>query len=178
MVLIFVIKAMYKFILFTTFLLIILSLASCNSSRSEVKKELNSTTDDSEIFFKNVRQLYYSVNENSSAHLNTYKLKKQPASQYPEIKIIHNWSEDKAYVMLSFEEELILTLTNECDSTFHFNGNSMTNHLKCADFIFFAIKNGCTIISANDSLKILSTPEEKKAFTVTMKDFYNLTNRK
>ncbi|WP_026999138.1 hypothetical protein [Eisenibacter elegans] len=61
------------------------------------------TPDDAELFFKNVRQIYYDREEPPNTHITLYRLKKRvKTADTPLINlaIAHNWRFDEAYLVV------------------------------------------------------------------------------
>jgi len=88
------------------YLYIFIFLLSCQpyKDRRIDFEQLNfTTTDPSELFFKNVRQLYYEKEEWREAKLNVYRYKDLNLGEdYPIINpaIVINWYSDEAYILL------------------------------------------------------------------------------
>ena len=61
-----------------------------------------STRDDTEIFFKNIRQSYYDLMELKEAKLNIFRWSDSPDISKPTVQlaIIHNWYEDEAFIWI------------------------------------------------------------------------------
>ena len=96
--------------LFTAAFLLVL--ASCNPAKD---KQVNQqklrfkTTDDAELFFKNVRQLYYEVQDMDAAGMRIYRKKdRYTGNEHPTLNlaIVHSWRNDEAYVILEPNEAM------------------------------------------------------------------------
>ncbi len=91
---------------FCAFFVLLLVLFSC---KIDQKKKVDpgapdfSTTDDSELFFRNLRQPFYDKEELTEAKLNQYRLSARVTDvQKPIINlcIVENWRFDEAYILL------------------------------------------------------------------------------
>ena len=130
------------------------------------------TTDSGELFFHNLRKSEYLIEENKAARLRIYSHKDQQDTSLIAIKLIHNWREDKAYLMLSIDsmDDEIPFLTPS--DTIVFTGQNIQNHFDCAHFLYRAHMNEQPVLVKNDSLNI------HESFIMTMKDFLQLVSKK
>jgi hypothetical protein len=92
------------------YLLIFLISVSCNADKTkkiDAEKSKFSTSDASELFFKNVRQRYYDREEMAASKLNIYRIQERNQRvDYPHLQlaIVINWRYDEAYILLEPNE--------------------------------------------------------------------------
>mgnify|MGYP001828815496 CR=1 FL=1 len=104
-----------------------------------------STTDPSELFFKNVRQSYYDLEERQDARMNVFRMSTNDRDSLElYVAIIHHWALDKAYLWLEpgagMPEQFDLTIITEgSGQTISFDGSSPMNHLEVATAIFHGL---------------------------------------
>lgn len=85
-------------------------LIACNSKtqKENTDKEVSfKTRADTEIFFKNVRQLYYDVEIQENTKLNLYRFKTRkinPKEPILDLTIAHNWRYSEAYILVNLNE--------------------------------------------------------------------------
>lgn len=173
-------------------LLLFIFLSSCRIDGNDKvdQEELNfKTTDDSEIFFKNVRQLYYDLEEMQAANLNVYRIKERSVSaDYPVINlaIVWNWLKDEAYILIEPNETLIeedpivvqwkIPDTGESGSLEYSPGNTMVQ-LSFATELYNGILNNHTFETTVNGLRkpLLDIHKDREAFRKTMADYFRLT---
>ena len=173
-------------------LLLLLVLGACKIDGKEEIEQNNlnfSTTDDSELFFKNVRQLYYDLEEIPAANLNVFRIKERTMeAEYPVVNlaIVWNWLQDEAYILLEpneilADEDPIVVYwdnpsTNETGQFTYEKGNN-TRQLLFATDLYNGITNGCDFkIQVNgESLSLLEKRGDREAFRKTMSDYFRLT---
>jgi len=181
---------MIKSISLTLFLVVFISACRIDGNDTVGQEELNfSTTDDSEIFFKNVRQLYYDLEEIQAANLNVFRIKERSVSEdYPVINlaIVWNWLKDEAYILIEPNEILIeedplvvhwrSPVSGEEGIIEYSQGNTMAQ-LTFANELYNGILNNYTfeIISNGLSEPLLKANKDREAFRKTMADYFRLT---
>ena len=173
--------------------LMIVVLTACNPDK---KKKVDQTTisfttnDASKLFFKNVRQSYYDLEEMEAAKMEIYRLKKRSESQERpviNIAIVNNWRYDEAYLVLEPNGRLNLAAlkitwknseTGESGSISFENGNK-ESIVHFADQIYDHIQDGSqfTAIINDGEESILELAEDREAFRITMVDYYRLVQR-
>lgn len=175
-----------------TILLLVFLCASCQITGPEevMEKDLNfSTTDDSELFFKNVRQLSYDLEEFPDANLNVYRVKDRPGEvDYPSIDlaIVWNWLKDEAYILLEpnivlEEEDPIVVFWSNRDTgetgTYRYEkGNNMVQ-LSHATKIYNGLMKDyyLEIWAEGRRHSFLEAAKDREAYRKTMVDYYRLT---
>lgn len=155
-------------------------LLGCVEVKTNEQGLSNVVTQDRAIFFKNLRQSNYLVTEYQEAGINSFRHKKSNSFQ-TYVVINHHWRDDKASVMLNFdniETPVKLVISRE-DSIFEssFEGANIEEHLITTLNLYKALSSDFSIFAATnpDTLEILSDAEEKKIFQITVKDYLILT---
>ncbi|OEK07116.1 hypothetical protein [Roseivirga misakiensis] len=166
---------------------------SCNPDKRTVVDQASVTfaTDDaSELFFKNVRQLYYNTEVMEEAKLNIFRLKKRDLSNDRPIinlAIVNNWRFDEAYLLLE-PNDLIGqadTITIKWSNADGNNGEVLyekgnkNKQAEFADSIYAHIQKGSTfsIKIEDDWVAFLDTEKSREAFRITVFDYYKLVKR-
>ncbi|MDQ3394374.1 MAG: hypothetical protein M3512_09725 [Bacteroidota bacterium] len=172
------------------YIIILFFFFSCNeTSRKKIKdkKSKFSTSDASEIFFKNVRQRYYDRIEMQEAKLNIYRLQERSLeADYPNIilAIVINWSYDEAYILLEPNELVpeneikIMWVTKDSLSTgnYTFNYGDKISHFEFASQIYSNLNSDHVlfIFSNNENVPFLNNDKDRDTFRKTMRDYYRL----
>lgn len=148
------------------------------------------TTDDSEMFFKNLRQYYYENEIMDSAGLVQLRLKERVTDgdrPLINLMIVNNWRLDRAYLFVEPEGRLsgLDTLkvqwknpeTGETGLYTHAKSN-VREQLAFATALYSSVQQGYALqaITPADTLPVLDTEAEREAFRVTMVDFFRLVN--
>jgi hypothetical protein len=183
--------------LFYTFLLLFFSifLFSCNPDKEKRVSPTtpeNSTTDNSVLFFKNMRSLDYDKKEE-------YKLKREiyvheDANQDTlkpvlNMTIVYLWDKDKAYVITDpnkyienyFDESKNDTLkirwknpkTKAQGTLFYIAGHVDTQY-EFATRLYNSLLDEHDFYMLPNEIPILSTHKEREIFRITMMDYYRL----
>jgi len=141
------------------------------------------TGDDTELFFKNVRQSNYYLEENKAAKFNVFRHEDRLEDVAPAINlaIVINYLQDEAYLLveptedLRQQEEIVVETTNGSEivlSNFSKEGmlefvTQIYEHL-LHDEQFFVLIYG-------DKSPLLANTVAREAFRVTVSDYYRLT---
>jgi hypothetical protein len=167
-------------------LVLCLSLSACHPDKDkliDIDNIRTTTTDASELFFKNVRQSDYALEENKEAKMNSFQLKDWPDSSLCTVKVILNWYTDNAYLMFALnpplnpEKGFTLMSTSEQGEikTFFQPGNIRTQIELCATLYNHIKKNDqLQIRQGDETYPFLEKPEEREAFRITVFDFLRL----
>ncbi len=178
---------MYRFLI-----LAILTLAACQMDNG---KAVNTEAfnfrvyDDTQIFFKNIRQSSYELEELKEAKLKVFRLKARKINnEIPQIQlaILVNWMKDEAYVLTepnAFFEDVEIISVDWHDEASDSTGviimaqREKTNMLKFSNQIYEAIISGkkLTVTLNGTTFDFLSDPKEREAFRITMADYFRLT---
>ncbi len=161
---------------------------SCQMDRDKLidrSKFTFRTYDDTEIFFKNMRASYYSMEEVSSAKLQVYRFDRTSEGSWIKIAIVMNWREDMAYIVTELDELLLdeepLTLAwtapDGQEGKIYLEERSREGMLEFATQVYEGIRARHTfrIILLEEPFDFLSEPEDREAFRITVSDYYRLT---
>jgi len=149
------------------------------------------TGDDTELFFKNMRQSYYDLEENKAAKFNVFRFEdrlKTDSIPVINLAIVNNYLHDEAYLLVEPNEYLAdidplkIAFKIEHDSTSkadtvvleQYNHESM---LEFSSQLYEALlKDAKFKVAYEDTWPtILSSKEEREAFRITVSDYYRLT---
>jgi len=175
---------LFSFILFITF--------SCKIDQNKEvdrSKFTFKTGDDTELFFKNVRQLYYEVEEFPNAKLNIYRLRARSLDQSRPVlnlAIAMNWLKDEAYILpepndyLREMDPIIIywaSTTNTDKGKIILKYSTKEANLEFAADIFDGIRNNYTFQLERNKSKIdfLTTQRDREAIRITISDYFRLT---
>ncbi len=143
------------------------------------------TTDSAELFFKNVRQSYYHLEERKQAKMNLFRLSNfSEGGRHPSIQpmIIHHWPIDEASIWLEFDSTFSSPITftlfkDQVSSTVSFNGSSRQEHLKLANSIFEVLLDSGSVRCGGEELFAFGTADRLN-YKVVMNDYYRLVGLK
>lgn len=143
---------------------------------------------DTQLFFKNVRQSYYDLEENKAAKFNVFRFSDRnmnPEEAVLNLAIVINYLQDEAYLLVE-PSELLADENIELRAEHPTTGESVSLHLVAAnregmlDFctsVYELIVQGYDIeMKLREKRQpILNTPETREAFRITVSDYYRLT---
>ena len=171
-------------------LFMLAGLVSCNidKDRSVDRGKFEFRTgDDTELFFKNVRQSDYNMEDNQAAGLRVFRHENiLPADGVPVIvpAIVMNILKDEAYILLEpgngLEDEdpltLVLSGTGQSD-TLKLEIPNRENNLEFATRIYEHIQQGGSfrVMVKGSYADFLTDSRYREAFRITMSDYYRLT---
>jgi hypothetical protein len=167
-------------------------IAACESKRKEVNEAAAkyTTSDASEIFFRNVRSLYYEKTAMEEARLDVYRLKERPqADDYPllHLSIVVNWRYDEAYVLTEPNAylqqmdtiKIIWQDSLQDDSgAFQFSGGNKDDHFRLATQLYHSIQaqRKLYILHNDQKIPFMQQREAREAFRKTMGDYFRLVD--
>jgi len=176
----------------TNLLLLVVALlgvsCSIDNGREVDRKDFSfKTYDDTELFFKNMRQSYYDMEEIPAAKIKVFRFKKKNEMEVRllGVAIVMEWVNDRANILV--EPDLVLgsmsTLKVVCSSPDHqptiiaMDAAGRESMLEFATQIYEGIsqKRQFHTIVGTDSIPILTNRVAREAFRVTMSDYYRLT---
>lgn len=178
---------------FTTALLFSVLLAACNpdkNRRADPEKIKFTTTDDAELFFKNLRQQNYDKEELPAARLDVFRHSdrtKEPSYPFLQLAMVVNWRNDEAYMLLEPNEKINTDVPVEIrwiDKTtgesgvYTFDYGNKEEHLRFAGELYGSILDGHELEYLSGPEKVISfmeKPKEREIFRISMFDFYRLT---
>lgn len=176
------------------FLITSIALAACNLDKDtqvDDKKSKFTTSDASELFFKNVRQIYYDQEEMAAAKLNVFRLgDRSRADDYPVINlaIASNWRYDEAYLLVepnAYLEKLdSIRVTWKAPESAQTGTYRWVRGNKEAQFVFASqlyrsVQQGHQLYVTNargEQEKLLDRYDDREAFRKTMFDYYRLVD--
>ena len=144
--------------------------------------------DDSELFFRNVRQIYYD-RSSPDGTWQAYRFSKHySGNDRPVIipVIVINWMKDEAYLLIETndllsEEEFLTVVITDIDSlktdTITLNQRGRERMLEFGSQLYEAIMSNQEIKVQKDGdfIPILTEELDKEAFRITLADYYRLT---
>ena len=177
------------------FFLIALIISACNLDKNTTVDETKAkftTSDASELFFKNVRQVRYDQQEMAEAKLNVFRWgKRSLAEDYPVINlaIAINWRYDEAYVLtepnayLQGMDSIRITWQDSVrqqrgEYRWSTAGNK-ESQFTLASQLYRSIQQGHQLYITNPlgkEEKLLARYEEREALRITMFDYYRLVD--
>jgi hypothetical protein len=172
-------------------LMILLLLLGCKIDREKKvarEKFTFEMGDDSELFFRNVRQIYYD-RSSPDGTWQAYRFSDRYLGNDRAVitpVIVINWLKDEAYLlietndMLTNEDELSVIITDQAKSvsdTLLLKERGRERMLEFGSRLYEALqaKKELTILSQGAYVPVLSEDLDREAFRVTMADFYRLT---
>lgn len=174
-----------------TALLLILLLVGCKIDRDKPVDRNKFTfhmADDDNLFFRNVRQIYYN-RYSPDGKWQAYRFKDfYEGNDRPLIipVIVINWLQDEAYLLidtnefLSDEDHLSVviaeTIQHKAD-TISLSQRGRENMLEFASKIYEGIQQQrkMHVKSKNEYLPLLVNDDDRESFRITMSDYYRLT---
>lgn len=180
-------KNLYVLILLFSFL------TACDPDR---KKKIDSNTskfetlDSSELFFKNMRQTYYDIEQKKDAGIEIYKLQDRLSDSTQaliDLSIVFNWRVDKAFIYIEpnsfFTDSSNFTIiwqdtVTQTQGEFQFFKGDRESHFHFSSEIYNSILDEKKLFykKENKLIPILDTEVERDVFRVTMFDFLRLVN--
>ena len=171
------------------FLIILLQACNADQSKKVDVEELDFETDDaSELFFKNIRQSSYLVEENSETGLFLFRHKEWPEDEKGAAfvpVIVFNWRHDNAYMMiewLSFEEEempieLLVHHHEQEPQRITYTTGNMKEQLFFLTRVYNALLDGASITIVEDGVPqpFFVTDHQRQLFRIIMFDYFRLT---
>lgn len=142
--------------------------------------------DDAELFFRNVRQIFYD-RSSPDGKWQAYRFgKRYQGTERPSINsvIVINWLKDEAYLLIEENEPLTpedflqLQITSKKDTTIiDLKERGRERMLEFGSQIYEAIlaKNSIYVLYKSEYVPIFTDESEQEAFRITMSDFYRLT---
>lgn len=147
------------------------------------------TTDDSFLFFKNVRQIYYDFQDLPEARWHAFRLSDRSKSEEKPVLspvIVIDWFKSEAYLLvepnafLQDEPELIIHERNsKSDNVYEYSlkERGRENMLEFATKIYEGImsENEFYIKSNNQFIPLFTEDEDRENFRIVLADYYRLT---
>jgi hypothetical protein len=177
-----------KMSLFFGLIVLFTACTSDADKRIDAEKLEFNTTDESELYFKNVRQSEYDLAEMENAGINIFRAKSRTAeADYPllTLAIAHNWRIDKCYLFLEPsesmpKEEFDLIIVDEKTSERKELKYTAEDHIddksRVVVDLYTAIQDGKKIFWNNGSseVEILDKQADRESFRITALDYYKM----
>ncbi len=166
---------------------------ACNpdKQRKVASEQVKFTTSDaSELFFRNVRQLYYDKTVMEEAKLDVYRIKERSEAESQPIvnlAIAVNWRFDEAYLLVEpnpfFQHiDTIQVIWQDTvrqeDGIFYFMNGNKEAHFEFASQLYNSLLGAqqLFIINNQERFPLLQNDDEREAFRKTMVDYYRLVD--
>ena len=147
------------------------------------------TTDDAELFFKNLRRTEYDLQNLEAARLDIFRHERRnQEADYPLIipALVINWRYDEAYIVLEANEAvgearpLIVVWRDSLqqkEGRYVLESNNKMEQLHFASQLYEGILDGQQFYLSGDSVEIpfLEKPRDRRVFRTTLFDYYRLT---
>lgn len=174
--------------------LFFLLFALISACTSDADKKINAegleflTTDESELYFKNVRQSEYDLVEMESASINIFRPKSRTIdADYPllTLAITHNWKVDRCYLFLEPSESipkesfsLIIKdeKTGEKSEMKYSTEDHINDKSKVVVDLYTAIQDGKKIfwVDGSNEVEILDKQVDRESFRITALDYFKM----
>ncbi len=169
---------------------IITTLAACSIDRDkgvDRNRFTFRTGDDTELFFKNIRQSDYDLEENEAAKLRVFRHEDRPQSDsipYLSPAIVMNILRDEAYILiepsatLADEDTIQVILHAESrNDTLELSMMNRENNLEFASQIYEHMQQGGTfsVLDDGEFRPLMDEQKYRESFRVTISDYYRLT---
>ncbi len=151
-----------------------------NSKNEDITQILFPTRADTELYFKNVRQLFYQKKQ-QSAYSDIYDLKRFSEKQPFKLALLHDWQKNGANVIVVGNPKNIIFVDKDKDTTNIQFDNTKTNaYFILANQIYDAIIQEKQILLVENAKKtdFFISQTDKESWRVTFKDFLGLIGRK
>lgn len=173
-------------------LLFLLILLACDADRRKRERRADlrfRTTDDAELYFKNLRRTEYDHEDLVAAKLDIFRHEdRSQLADYPLLvpTLAVNWRYDEAYLILEPNERLGKErplIIEWRDSLLQESGryvlesNNKMEQLTFANQLYRGLKKGQKFYLITDSvtLPFFHNPLDRRVFRITMTDYYRLT---
>lgn len=169
---------------YVVLLLIVLVACKMDSDKAIDREKFTfKTGDDTELFFKNVRQSNYDLEENKAAKFNVFRHENRLRDVQPLINlaIVINYLQDEAYLLVEPSEDLRkldeILIETASGSEIVLSDFSKEGMLEFASQVYeHLLKDDQFQVSMKGEQKsILQDPSDREAFRVTVSDYYRLT---
>jgi hypothetical protein len=188
-----VIKFAMKYLFMPTFFCLLCSLSACNTSGSKDANENEAqytTSDASELFFKNVRSIYYDKTVMDEARLDIYRIKERiQAEDFPllNLSIVVNWRFDEAYVLTepnSYLQQMDTikvmwqdTIRDE-SGMYRFTQGNKDTHFRFATQLYRSLQaeHQLYILDKEGKLDFMDRRDAREPFRKTMVDYFRLVD--
>lgn len=165
------------------------ALLACNPDKERIvdrNTPVFKTNDATRLFFKNVRQLYYDLEEQNDGKIQVLRLSSRvedPERPIINVDIVNNWFQDRAYPMIRLSayfdqmERIEIEMLNEAGHSelLVFDKSSgIDAHFYFATALYEGILKKYTIRLRSDGTQLFADQNEREGFRITMVDYYRL----
>lgn len=190
-----VIRFAMKYVLVMSLFLMLLGLSACDISGGKEVDENEAkytTSDASELFFKNVRSIYYDKSVMDEAKLDIYKIKERlqaEGEEYPllNLSIVVNWRYDEAYVLTEpnpylQQMDTIRVVwqdtTNNQSGTYQFTQGNKDAHFRFATQLYQSLQaeHQLYILKEDEQVQFMNRRDAREPFRKTMVDYFRLVD--
>jgi hypothetical protein len=173
-------------------MLFLLALVACDADRRKRERRPDlrfRTTDDAELFFKNLRRTEYDHEDLVASKLDVFRHEgRTRLADYPLLVPILaiNWRYDEAYLILEANERLgnerplIIEWRDSLQQKkgrYVLESNNKMEQLTFANQLYRGLRGGQRFYLLTDSatLPFFHNPLDRRVFRITMADYYRLT---
>ena len=175
-------------------LTLLASLAACNldkNTRVDETRAKFTTSDASELFFKNVRQIRYDQQEMAEAKLNVFRWGDRSQEEdrpLINLAIAINWRYDEAYRLLepnAYLQDLSplqviwQDSTSQQEGEYEWAGGNKEAQFTFATQLYQSIQQGHHLYIVNsqgEKERFLNQYDDRETFRITMFDYYRLVD--
>jgi hypothetical protein len=166
-------------------LISLLTLFACSSKKSRPSENyLFKVKPDRVLFFKNVRQIYYDIEDQKATGLILYRHHQRCKDQNKtclSLTIVHNWRYDEAYLLIELNDLMVRNLHLQFKTKDSVDSINMAQ-IKKEEYIELAKKIGdfvrqkteIALLEAEKSPPVLDTEKEKDIYLTILKDYLDL----
>jgi hypothetical protein len=183
-------KLFFKILYSLPFIILCLACGKNQQNLAEKAETHFKTRPDTELYFKNVRQLYYDLEEQANTKLNLYRFAKRVKKSDKlllNLAIVHNWRYNEAYLLLETNPALpknqpfrvFWRAKSGKQGEIVFKNGDKTTHFEFANAIYQGILNEYSFYQLidNQELMIFNSATERAAFRITMLDYLKLIGK-
>ena len=148
------------------------------------------TTDDSELFFKNLRQIEYTMQVHPQSKFEQYRMTntaqmQDTATPFVGLCIVFNWRADQAYIFVEpnaffTQNQLTVYYTTanvvKDSILYSVSGKELQYGFATKLYNHILLKNSMWVEKNGQKFPLFSSEEDKEIFRRTMADFYQLVN--
>ncbi|MCH7411603.1 hypothetical protein MM239_19610 [Belliella sp. DSM 111904] len=170
-------------------IVLVLTLSIFNEKRANNTGALDSElaiTDAERLYFKNVRGIFYDIENRGDAKMQLYRFGKRiKEAEHPLINtsILINRIKLEAYIFVETNPEInsfeLIAYYESKTDTLTFNQGDKFNHFQFVNKIYPLLEKDARfeMRSPQGKLPVLQDPKERDALRIPIKDFYRLINK-
>lgn len=140
------------------------------------------TTDASEMYFKNIRQSSYLVEQKPEAGINIYRNKDFRKNEiWLEPILVINWRNDQAFLLMEEKQEestdeVSFSRTSSKNELLTFDKSHHKNHTEFALLVYNSLLNGDTVLyhSEGEAIPLLQNDIQRTAFRKVVFDWLRI----